>query len=101
MCHGFSAKTFFEETALQVDTTGQHLRAELDGFLSVLKECVCTSLGLSEPQKEQNLRMIKKDQARLQEVHTGIEALLKENDSFSFMQVSQGTVIFAVCQRVA
>ncbi|XP_048826083.1 E3 ubiquitin/ISG15 ligase TRIM25 [Brienomyrus brachyistius] len=79
-------QTFFEETVVQVDMMDGHLRAELDGFMSLLKECIRTSLGLSEPQKEQNLRRIVEDEARLQEVHTGIEALLKENDSFSFVQ---------------
>ncbi|XP_018619085.1 E3 ubiquitin/ISG15 ligase TRIM25 [Scleropages formosus] len=80
------SQSFFEETEQRVNTLGEVLHGQLEEFLSALRECARTHSGLSDIDKQQNLSKIRQDQARLQEVHTGIEALLRQNDPFSFLQ---------------
>ncbi|KAG1930218.1 probable E3 ubiquitin-protein ligase TRIM8 [Pimephales promelas] len=75
------------------DDTEQHLDAfrvtsiaHLDAFLSSLRECVSTYDVEICSGIQQNLSRIAEDQTRLQEVHSGFERLLQENDSFQFIK---------------
>ncbi|XP_036407058.1 E3 ubiquitin/ISG15 ligase TRIM25-like [Megalops cyprinoides] len=76
---------FVEEAERQVCAAGEQLQVQLDGFLSALRECVRAHSGTG-PELQENLSRISQDRERLQEVHSGIEALLQENDPFRFVQ---------------
>ncbi|XP_036375364.1 E3 ubiquitin/ISG15 ligase TRIM25-like [Megalops cyprinoides] len=83
--HEGAAQRFVEEAERQVCAAGEQLQVQLDGFLSALRECVRAHSGTG-PELQENLSRISQDRERLQEVHSGIEALLQENDPFRFVQ---------------
>ncbi|XP_051580379.1 E3 ubiquitin/ISG15 ligase TRIM25-like isoform X1 [Myxocyprinus asiaticus] len=86
-------KEIERQNRVYLDDTDQHLGAfretsiaHLDAFLSSLRECVSTYDVEQCSGIQQNLSRIAQDQTRLQEVHSGLERLLLENDPFQFIR---------------
>ncbi|KAL4618264.1 E3 ubiquitin/ISG15 ligase TRIM25-like [Arapaima gigas] len=80
------SQSFFEETEQRVNTLGELLQGRLEEFLMALRDCARAHSSLSDMDHQQSLSKIRQDQARLQEVHKGIEVLLRESDPFYFLQ---------------
>ncbi|KAI1888653.1 hypothetical protein AGOR_G00187360 [Albula goreensis] len=81
------SQRFVEEAELQLGVAGQRLQGLLGGFLSALRDSVRDHGGTGpEVELQQNLSRISEDRTRLQEVQSGLQTLLQDNDPFHFLQ---------------
>ncbi|KAG9329618.1 hypothetical protein JZ751_003460, partial [Albula glossodonta] len=86
------SQRFVEEAELQLGVAGQRLQGLLGGFLSALRDSVRDHGGAGpEVELQQNLSRISEDRTRLQEVQSGLQTLLQDNDPFHFLQEYQSS----------
>ncbi|XP_072314961.1 E3 ubiquitin/ISG15 ligase TRIM25 [Eucyclogobius newberryi] len=84
-------KKFMDDSDECLTRLGEDLKAKVLLFIGRLKECGLTHWDTNGPMIQKNISRIGQDQVRLQEVRSGIEGLLQENDPFRFIEAYKTT----------
>nr|XP_055076627.1 E3 ubiquitin/ISG15 ligase TRIM25 isoform X1 [Misgurnus anguillicaudatus] len=79
-------KAYLDDTEGHLEAFRETSIAQLDAFLSSMRDCVHTHEVEQGSGVQQNLSRIAQDHTRLQGVHSALDRLLQENDPFQFIK---------------
>ncbi|XP_034412736.1 E3 ubiquitin/ISG15 ligase TRIM25 [Cyclopterus lumpus] len=84
-------KKFMDDSEQFLTRLGEDMKAKMLRFVTRLRECTRAHCSTNGPLIQTNISRICQDQDRLQEVRSGIEGLVQENDPFRFIEAYKTT----------